>query len=56
MTLATNSFLEDPLGVPMISNWSRVTHAVPDMFQRLMDAVEQDHAWNPTTDTPQLVS
>jgi len=56
MTLATDSFLEDPLGVPMISNWSRVTHAVPDMFQRLMDAVEQDHAWNPTADTPQLVS
>lgn len=56
MTLATDSFLEDPLGVPMISNWSRVTHAVPDMFQRLMDAVEQDHAWNPTADTPQLGS
>jgi len=56
MTLATDSFLEDPLGVPMISNWSRVTHAVPDMFQRLMDAVEQDHAWNPTADTPQLAS
>lgn len=56
MTLATDSFLDDPLGVPMISNWSRVTHAVPDMFQRLMDAVEQDHAWNPTADTPQLVS
>ncbi len=56
MTLATDSFLEDPLGVPMISNWSRVTHAVPDMFQRLMDAVEQDHAWDPTADTPQLVS
>jgi len=56
MTLATASFLEDPLGVPMISNWSRVTHAVPDMFQRLIDAVEQDHAWSPTADTPQLVS
>jgi len=56
MTLATDSFLEDPLGVPMISNWSRVTHAVPDMFQRLIDAVEQDHAWSPTADTPQLVS
>ena len=56
MTLATDSFLDDPLGVPMISNWSRVTHAVPDMFQRLMDAVEQDHAWNPTADAPQLVS
>lgn len=56
MTLATDSFLEDPLGVPMISNWSRVTHAVPDIFQRLMDAVEQDHAWDPAAETRQPVS
>ncbi|TKB77844.1 MAG: glycosyl transferase [Nitrospira sp.] len=56
MTLATDSFLGDPLGVPMISNWSRVTHAVPDIFHRLMDAVEQDHAWDPTAETRQAVS
>jgi len=56
MTMATDSFLEDPLGVPMISNWSRVTHAVPDIFHRLMDAVEQDHAWDPTAETRQPVS
>ena len=56
MTLATDSFLEDPLGVPMISNWSRVTHAVPDIFHRLMDAVEQDHAWDPTAETRQPVA
>ncbi|MFY4728234.1 glycosyl transferase [Nitrospira sp. BLG_2] len=56
MTLATDSFLEDPLGVPMISNWSRVAHAVPDIFHRLMDAVEQDHAWNPAAETRQPVS
>lgn len=56
MTLATESFLEDPLGVPMISNWSRVTHAVPDIFHRLMDAVEQDHAWDPAAETRQPVS
>ena len=56
MTLATDSFLEDPLGVPMISNWSRVTHAVPDIFHRLMDAVEQDHAWDPAAETRQPVS
>src|SRR5262245_34813562 len=48
MKLATDRFLEDPLGVPMISNWSRVTHAVPDVFDRLIDSVEADHAWNPT--------
>ncbi|MBH0209924.1 MAG: glycosyl transferase [Nitrospira sp.] len=56
MTLATDSFLEDPLGVPMISNWSRVTHAVPDIFHRLMDAVEQDHTWDPAAETRQPVS
>jgi len=46
--LATEGFLEDPLGVPMISNWSRVAAAVPDIFDRLVDAVEEDHVWNPT--------
>lgn len=56
MLLATESFLEDPLGVPMISNWSRVTHAVPDIFDRLVDAVEQDHAWDPAADRRQPVS
>ena len=56
MTLATESFLEDPLGVPMISNWSRVTHAVPDIFDRLVEAVEQDHAWDPTSEPRQPVT
>lgn len=45
--LATDRFLEDPLGVPMISNWSRVTAAVPDIFGRLIEAVEEDHDWEP---------
>lgn len=48
MKLATESFLNDPLGVPMISNWSRVTAAVPDIFSRLVDVVESDHQWDPT--------
>ncbi len=46
--MASQAFLEDPLGVPMISNWARVTHAVPDVFARLVEAVEADHAWDPT--------
>jgi glucosyl-3-phosphoglycerate synthase len=46
--LATEVFLEDPLGVPMISNWSRVVAAVPDIFGRLIEAVEDDHDWDPT--------
>ena len=50
MKLATDGFLDDPLGVPMISNWSRVAHAVPDIFERMVEAVEADHAWNPVAD------
>ena len=46
--MATDVFLNDPLGVPMISNWSRVAAAVPDIFGRLIEAVEEDHSWNPT--------
>ncbi len=46
--MATDVFLKDPLGVPMISNWSRVAAAVPDIFGRLVEAVEEDHAWDPT--------
>lgn len=51
MKVATEGFLEDPLGVPMISNWSRVTHAIPDIFERMIDAVEEDHAWDPAAES-----
>lgn len=47
--MATEKFLEDPLGVPMISNWSRVVHAAPDIFERMVKAVEEDHAWEPAS-------
>ncbi len=47
MKIATEVFRDDPLGVPMISNWSRVAAAVPDIFGRLIEAVEEDHAWDP---------
>jgi len=53
MKLATQSFIEDPLGVPMISNWSRVAAAVPDVFELLIDAVESDHEWEPTSELAQ---
>lgn len=46
--LASEVFQKDPLGVPMISNWSRVAAAVPDVFDRLVQAVEEDHRWDPT--------
>ncbi len=51
--LASEVFLKDPLGVPMISNWSRVAAAVPDVFDRLIEAVEQDHQWNPAMESHQ---
>ena len=53
MKLATQSFIEDPLGVPMISNWSRVVAAVPDIFGLLIDAVESDHEWEPASELGQ---
>jgi glucosyl-3-phosphoglycerate synthase len=52
--LATEGFLDDPLGVPMISNWSRVAAAVPDIFGRLIEAVEDDHEWDPTAVSEQV--
>lgn len=53
LKLATEGFLEDPLGVPMISNWSLVAAAVPDIFGRLIEAVEEDHEWNPAAEGEQ---
>ena len=35
-------FLEDPLGLPLIPNWNRVVAAIPEFFDRLVDAVERD--------------
>ena len=53
LKLATDGFLEDPLGVPTISNWSLVAAAVPDIFGRLIEAVEEDHEWNPAAEREQ---
>jgi glucosyl-3-phosphoglycerate synthase len=47
INLASEVFLKDPLGIPMISNWSRVAAAVPDVFDRLIAAVEADRDWDP---------
>jgi glucosyl-3-phosphoglycerate synthase len=41
---ASKQYMEDPLGAPMIPNWSRVTSAIPDFLDRLKVAVEQDNA------------
>ena len=52
MSIAADTFLKDPLGVPMISNWNRVAAAMPDVFDRLLDAVEKDQQWNPQEERP----
>lgn len=39
---AGEQFLNDPTERPFMANWSRVLSAVPDVYQRLLDAVEQD--------------
>jgi len=41
--LAADEYLHDPLGIPLISNWNRVTSAIPDFFAMLREAVDQDN-------------
>ena len=35
--------VEDPLGAPLISNWNRVTSAIPEFLDRFRAAVEEDN-------------
>jgi glucosyl-3-phosphoglycerate synthase len=39
---AAADFLEDPRGLPLIPNWSRVLAAIPEFFDLLTDAVDRD--------------
>jgi glucosyl-3-phosphoglycerate synthase len=41
--VAARIVLEDPLGAPLISNWNRVTSAIPDFLEKLRAAVEEDN-------------
>lgn len=41
--LAGEAFLEDPLGIPLIPNWSRITAALPTFLDELNEAVEADN-------------
>jgi len=41
--LASKAFVEDPLRIPLIPNWSRVTSAIPDFLERLEHAVDDDN-------------
>jgi glucosyl-3-phosphoglycerate synthase len=40
---AAEIIMEDPLGVPLISSWDRVTSAIPDILGRIREAVEEDN-------------
>lgn len=44
LCLAAESFLADPLGQPLIPNWNRIVAAMPDIFRRLHDVVENDNS------------
>jgi glucosyl-3-phosphoglycerate synthase len=41
--LASKAFVEDPLSIPLIPNWSRVTSAIPDFLERFKNAVDDDN-------------
>jgi glucosyl-3-phosphoglycerate synthase len=36
-------FLEKPMETPFIPSWNRVQSAVPDILERLYNAVEEDN-------------
>ena len=36
-------FLENSMETPFIPSWNRIQSAVPDIFERLYQAVEEDH-------------
>ncbi len=40
---AAGAIMEDPLGVPLISGWDRVTSAIPDILARIQEAVDADN-------------
>lgn len=41
---AAEIIMEDPLGVPLISSWDRVTSAIPDILYMIKKAVDEDNA------------
>jgi len=41
--LAAQKITEDPLGVPLIAGWDRVTSAIPDILNMIRKAVDEDN-------------
>ncbi len=44
LEMASRDFLDNPLGAPLIPNWSRVRSAMPDVYELLREAVDQDNS------------
>ncbi|MDO8989535.1 MAG: glycosyl transferase [Sideroxyarcus sp.] len=42
ISMAALAYMENPMGSPLIPNWSRVKAAIPDIFEMLIAAVEAD--------------
>ncbi|MGE5894819.1 MAG: glycosyl transferase, partial [bacterium] len=40
---AAEIITEDPLGVPLISSWDRVTSAIPGILGQIKEAVNRDN-------------
>ncbi len=40
---AAELITEDPLGVPLIASWDRVTSAIPEILTKIKEAVEEDN-------------
>jgi len=41
---ASEQIMKDPLGVPLIASWDRVTSAIPDILEQISKAVQEDNA------------
>lgn len=43
LKIAMAEFINDPVGIPMLNAWVRVEAALPDISERIRDAVEKDN-------------
>jgi len=43
IALAAQAFMENPMGTPLIPNWNRVSAAIPDIYEMLKLAVDEDN-------------
>ncbi|MFA7299167.1 MAG: glycosyl transferase, partial [Sideroxydans sp.] len=43
IAMAAQVFMENPMGTPLIPNWNRVSAAIPDIYEMLKLAVDEDN-------------